>query len=123
MALKQQPDVTEERDRAITIEQMTATTGSTGFPVDVWSDLTTAQRPYFAKKQDSEGMEKFEDGHLSAPLRTTWVGSYRADMDPELVDVPKLRRFRYKSRRYDIVSATMIGLKQTIRYITISRLG
>ena len=123
MALTQQPDVTEERDRALTIQSLTPTTGSTGFPVDVWTNLTTAQKPYYAKKQDTQGNEKFEEGHLSSPLRTTWVGSYRPDMDPDLVDVPRLRRFLYKNRKFDIVSATMVGLKQTIRYITIARLG
>jgi hypothetical protein len=120
MALRQLPQATEERDRAVTVEQNTESVGSTGFPLDTWSTLATN---YWCSKQDLVGKERFEQGQQSAPFATKWVGSYRADMDPELVDVPRLRRIVYQGRRYDITAASMVGMKETIQYMTIARMG
>ncbi len=120
MALRQLPQATEERDRAITIQTATESVGSTGFPIETWSTLAT---PYWCSKQDLVGKERFAQGQQSAPFETKWVGSYRADMDPELIDVPRLRRFLYQGRTYDITAASMVGMKETIQYMTIARMG
>ena len=46
--------------------------------------------------------------------------SYIASMDPELVDVPKLRRLVYQGRTYEIVHAAMIGRREGIEFLTIA---
>lgn len=120
MALRQQSQATEERDRAVTIEEMTESKGSTGFPLESWSTLV---ENYWCSKHDRTGQERFAVGLQTSPMFTNWVGSYRADMDPELLDVTKLRRLVYKGRQYDIIAAKQVGMKESIEYQTIARMG
>lgn len=105
-----------ERDRAVTLEQMTESNPD-GFPVETW---TTLASPVWMRKMDMRGDEKFRASQLSAPFDTQWEMGYRADMDPDLVDVPKYRRIIYQGRRYDIVTASQIGRLEGIELLTLA---
>jgi hypothetical protein len=43
---------------------------------------------------------------------------YRADMDPELIDVPKKRRLKFQGRVHNIVHAEHVGRKDGIELTT-----
>lgn len=112
-----------ERDRAVTIQQRPsadATSGDSRFPVETWTTL--AERVYMRKVDGASGWggERFQANQLSAPATTLWEMSYRADMDPELVNVAKLRRLTYQGRTYDILEANMIGRREGIELRTLS---
>lgn len=105
-----------ERDRLVTIQQATDSTASSGEPIVTWSTLTTA----FMKRIDASGRERFQAFQISAPYDTRWEMPYRADMDPDLVNVPKLRRLLYKGRCYDIVHAAVINRQDGIELSTLA---
>lgn len=107
-----------ERDRAVTVQQITESTGSSGFPVDTWSTLVS---PYWCSKQDIGGRERFTASQLSSQYDTRWEGPYLASLDPELVDVTKERRLVYQGRVHDIVFASQIGRREGIEFLTLSR--
>lgn len=121
MARRQTPMEAGERDRYITIQQLTETIGSSGFPVETWATLVQM----FAMKQDLGATERFRLDQLSAKADTRWEINYRADMDPDLVDIPKARRVVYQGRVYDIVAASQIGRLEGVELITLagSRVG
>ena len=48
---------------------------------------------------------------------------YRADMDPDLIDVPKVRRLLYKGRVYDIVAATLLSRQEGVEVETLAKPG
>jgi head-tail adaptor len=104
------------RDRYVRIEQMTQTAGSSQFPVESWTTLT---HEYMARR-DLRADERFAAAQASAFAETQWHLEYRADMDPEVVDVPKTRRLVYGGRIFDIASASMIGWKQGIELVTLA---
>lgn len=89
------------RDKLVTIQQRPASDagGTTGFPVDSWTDLGTE----WMSKRDVSGSERMAGAQMSAVIDSEFELPYRADMDPDLLDVPKTRRLRYAGRVYDIV--------------------
>lgn len=103
-----------ERDRLVTIQQ--AATADAGFPTETWTALVDA----WMGKQQISGRERFAAAQVSAPFDTRWEMAYRADMDPELVDVPKARRLVYQGRVHDIVSADLIGRRDGVELLTLS---
>lgn len=105
-----------ERDRLVTIQQLTDSIGGSKYPVEAWSTLTTA----WMRKRDLKGWERFKAAQVSAPAETLWEMGYRSDMDPELVDVPKKRRLVYQGRTYDITSASQIGRREGIELMTLA---
>lgn len=107
-----------ERDKAVTIQQLTASKGTSRFPVETWSALAT---PIWMRKMDLRQQERFAAAQLSAPAETQWEMGYRADMDPELVDVPKTRRLVYQGFAYDITSASLIGRREGIELLTLGK--
>jgi len=109
-----------ERDRAVTIQQLTESSGTSGFPVESWTTLAT---PVWMRRDDLRGNERFDAGQLSSPFDTRWEMPYREDMDPELVDVAKTRRLLYKNRAYDIVNGSQIGRRDGIELMTLARVG
>lgn len=119
MARRTAPLESGERDRLVTLQQLTESTGTSGFPVESWTTLTT----WYASKSDVGGREKFGGGQQSAPYTTRWEGNYRADIDPDRVDVPKTRRLVYQGRTYDIVDASMIGRNEGVELLTLARQG
>lgn len=108
-----------DRDRLVTIEQMTESQAGSGLPVENWSTLCRA----WMSKEDVSGREQFRAGQLAAPFNTTWTVGYRSDMDPDLVDVAKTRRLIYQGRQYDIVSASQINRKEGVELRTLARMG
>lgn len=110
-------------DRWITIQQRTTTdqADDSGTPNEVgtWTTLTGS---YAEKVEVSNRFqrERFAEAQMSAPYDTTWRIGYRSDMDPELVNVPKLRRIVYQSRIHDIVQARMMGRRQGVELETLA---
>lgn len=78
-----------QRDRVITIEALTESVGPSGFPIETWAPLTPN---VYAARDDQYGSETFVADQLSATADAQWTLPYRADCDPELVDVAKRRR-------------------------------
>ena len=108
-----------DRNWMITIQQrpVADVADDSGAPIEAWTTLV--EMP--AAKHDVRGMERFSAEQLSASYDTRWVINYRADMDPELVHVEKLRRVKHRSRVYDIVHAEMLGLRQGIELQTLAK--
>jgi SPP1 family predicted phage head-tail adaptor len=105
-----------ERDRIVIIQKMTDGKGTSGFPTEAPSTLAAVPM----RKADMNGSERYQAEQLSAPFNTRWEMGYRADMDPELVDVAKTRRLVYQGRAYDIVEAHMIGRREGIELLTLT---
>lgn len=107
-----------QRRCRVVIQRRPATdaAGDSGFPVETWTTLATE----FMSRQDVRADERFRSNQLAAAMETQWHMNYRADMDPELVDVSKLRRLSYEGRFYDILAASLIGNRRAIELITIA---
>lgn len=106
------------RNRPITIEQRPSSDSATpsGFPKDgKWCTLVSNMP---AARLDAQGAERYKAAQTSAANDVGWEINYRADMDPELIDVPKTRRLRYQGRTYNIVGASVIGLRRGIELWT-----
>ena len=103
------------RDRKVTIEQATTATGTGGFPVETWTTLVSmyASRAELAARERMTGADRHE-----ARYTTRWEINYRADMDPESVDVAAVRRVVHEGRVHDIVSASVIGRRMGIELMT-----
>jgi SPP1 family predicted phage head-tail adaptor len=97
------------RDRLVTIEQRPEpdTPAPSGFPIDgQWLPLV---QNLPAARQDVQGYERYRAAQTSSASDVRWEINYRADMDPEVLDVPKTRRLIYQGRVYNIVAASTIG--------------
>ncbi len=77
-----------ERDRLVIIQQLTESRAESGFPVEAWTPLTTA----YLSKEELSGRERFTANQLTAPYDTRWIGPYRSDMDPDVVNTPRVRQ-------------------------------
>lgn len=102
------------RDKLVTIEQRTVPTEG-GYPGDTWETLRSVRM----SRLDLRADERYASAQDSAYKETQWHGPYTADMDPDAIDVPANRRLLYADRIYNIRSASMIGNKQGIEYITL----
>ena len=105
-----------KRDRRVLIQQVTDSTGTSGAPIGTWTTLTTE----WMAKEDTRGLERLQAMQIAAKFDTYWEMPYRADMDPDLVDVPKKRRLVYESRVYDIKYATVINRRDGIQLQTLA---
>lgn len=117
MANRRGPMSAGERDRLITLEELTDGVGSSGAPVETWTTLVSNMP---ASRMDLSGREAYRSGQLSAAIDTRWEINYRADMDPELIDVPKKRRVLAGGRYFDIVAASQIGRRAGIELLTLA---
>ena len=105
------------RDWQVTIQQRPEADSShpSGFPVDgAWTTLGCV----FMTRDAVSGEEQDRPGQRFAVAATRWEMPYRCDMDPDALDVPKLRRLLYRGRVYDIESAANIGRRQAIELVT-----
>ena len=97
-----------QRDRTVTI--LTVAASAPGFPTDTTDTLCTVQmaRKYLgaAERAQAFGIEAGYDAR--------WVMAYRRDMDPDEVDVPKVRRLLVGTRHHDIVAAEVLGRRDGI---------
>jgi hypothetical protein len=112
-----------ERNVIVTLQSRSATDAAdaSGAPVEAeWATLVESMP---AGKYDIGGTEQFAAAQLSARYNTRFEINYRPDMDPDLLDVPKLRRVLYRSRVHDIVAASLIGRRDGVELMTLSRQG
>ena len=93
-----------QRDKSIVIEAMSADVSPTGMPIETWSPLATV----WASRRDVQAAERFTASQTSAWQRTVWQMPYRADCDPERVDVVRLRRIVFGGRVFDIEAASLL---------------
>jgi hypothetical protein len=116
-----------ERDRAVTIQQLAESTGSSGAPVETWTTLVT---PVWMRRMQVRMTERFASHQLTTVPDTQWEMGYRADMDPSFVDVPKRRRLVELFDDevdgnigwiYEIVAADQIGRREGIELMTSGR--
>lgn len=108
-----------QRDRAITLEQLTETVGPSRFPIETWSPLATE----WAARDDDGGSEAFAAHQTGATADVRWTIRYRADCDPERLDVAKVRRVVAEGRVYDILAANQIGRRQALELRTRAKVG
>jgi head-tail adaptor len=110
-----------KRDRRILLQQLTATQGGSGFPVETWTDLATVWANKFEPPPffHYERFESNADQEL-ASYETIWTIPYMPSMDPELVEVPKRRRIIVKNRVHDIVAAQETGRRREIQLSTLA---
>lgn len=123
MALRRTTDrlSSGRRDRSITLQQRPAedtADADSGEPIDgPWTNLV-CNMP--ASRLSLSASERFRSEQVSARMDDEWEINYRADMDPELVDVPKCRRLKYQGRLFEITGADLIGRRRGIRIYTLS---
>lgn len=103
-------------DRRVTIQQATESVGSSGMPVQTWTALDDA----WMGRESLKGMERLQAGQVASRYDSRWLMHYRADMDPDAVDVPKARRLVLGGRVQEIVAAQQIGRKEGIELTTMS---
>jgi head-tail adaptor len=103
------------RDKRVTIEQLSVE-ASGGFPTETWISLAVE----WMSKAELGADERFASNQESAFAETAWGLAYRADMDPDLLDVPKKRRLVYQGRIFDIVAANPIGRERGIELLTLA---
>jgi SPP1 family predicted phage head-tail adaptor len=103
-------------DRLVTVQELTESVGTSGFPVETWADMADV----WMGRSSLKGMERIQAGQLAARYDARWMMHYRADMDPDLVDVPKKRRLLFQGRYHDVVDAQHIGRKEGVEVSTIA---
>jgi len=108
-----------ERDRLIILQTVTEGVDTEGAPMETSTTLAVV----WASKAGISGQERWVRDQLSAGYDTRWQIGYRADMDPELVDVAKVRQIEYQGRTYDIVAATQLGRRDSIELLTTEKVG
>ncbi len=107
------------RDRQVTIEACTDTTGPSRFPIEDWAPLVTL----WAAHAPGAGAEAFTADQVSGTADDTWTIPYRSDCDPDLVDVVKRRRLRRSGRVHDIVGARARDMRDGIELRTRAKVG
>lgn len=107
-----------KRDKWVTIQQMPAEDAAegSGVPSEVWTDLVSL----WMSKHDQRADERFVAHQESAYYETQWGMPYRPDMDPDLLNVPKLRRLLCEGRVHNIRAASQIGRRDGIELITLA---
>ena len=113
-------DSAGQRDRLIAIEQCVDTVGPSQFPLETW---TTLAPTVWAARDDDSGDEPFRADQVSGVAGVTWTIPYRADCDPEVVDVVKQRRLTCQGRVYDIVSAEQVSYRRALVLRTRVKVG
>jgi head-tail adaptor len=116
---------TGQRQRLLTIEQCTDTTGPSSFPVEAWTLLAQEWAAFTAVGGGGliGGGEAFVADQVAGTATATWTIRYRADCDPELLEVVKRRRLVFSGRVFDIVAAAQIGRRQGLEFRTIAKVG
>lgn len=96
-----------KRDRLVTIQQLTDSVDvSSGEPIEGWTTLV-ANMP--VSKADMSGAEAFKSDQQSAKFDSEWEMNWRDDMNPDLLDIPKVRRLLFGTRVHDIVACVEVG--------------
>lgn len=103
----------------VTVQQLNEGTASSGFPTESWTTLHAAA---WMSREAVRGTEQFKADGMSAAAIQRWTMRYVADMDPDLVDVPKTRRLVYQNRVYDITAADVMDRREWILLTTLANL-
>ena len=98
---------------------MTDAVGASQFPIETWTPLVTVLAAY----DEEGGGEVFTANQVAGTAAGRWTMPYRADCDPEVVDVVKLRRLVANGRVHDVIGATQIGRRQGLEFRTIAQAG
>lgn len=112
-------DASGQRDHLVLIQQKPALPTGGGFPVENWTTLASE----YMSRLDLRADERLAGARESAFSETQWHMAYRADMDPEMVDVPNTRQLVDRGRVYNIQTASIIGHRQGIELITLAASG
>lgn len=107
-------------DRFVTIQQrpVADTSDATSSePVSTWTNLVTNVP---MSRADLSGSEQFRADQMTARFDTEWEMQWRADMDPDAVDVAKVRRLKLGTRLYDIVRCVEVGKRKGLRIQTVA---
>lgn len=107
------------RDRLITLQQRSPGADTSGFPVESWSTL--AANVFAMKRHDRTDGERYQSDQLTARAIIRWEIPYRADMDPDLVNVTRDRRVDYQNRAWDITAAVELGRREGIELTTMAK--
>lgn len=106
-----------ERDRLVTIEQLTDGADGEGFPTEAWASLANT----WMSKRDLSGRERFAGNQWSASVDVVFEMPWSPEMDPETVNVAKARRLTYQGRTYDITRPEMRGRRDGIVLYCLAR--
>lgn len=113
-----------KRDRVIELQQRPsadAADPSSHEPIDgTWTTLVERMP---AGKTNVAGWERFRANQDTARYDQIWEINWRNDMDPNLIDVPKVRRIKDGARFLDIVYAEEIGRRGGIALYTAASAG
>lgn len=106
-----------QRDKFVTIQQRSSNDakGASGAPVETWTTL----RQVWMARRDTRADERYSGAKNSAAIETFWDSPFFDDVDPETMDVPKLRRLVFGGRIYDILAASRIG-RDGIEFMTLA---
>ena len=99
------------------IEQAVDTVDASGFPLQTWSEL----RYEMMARKDLRADERLAAEQDSAYVETHWYAVYAEDMDPDLLNLPKVRRLNYRGRIYDIRTAVIIGRNRGLEIMTLAQ--
>lgn len=108
-----------QRTTGITIEAMTESVGGTRFPQERWSPIALV----YAAVDRASGGEAFTVHQVSATESVRFTIAYRADCDPDVVDVAKYRRVVSGGRVHDITGAELIGRRRGVTLHTRAKVG
>jgi hypothetical protein len=120
MARRQDRLSSGRRDRVARLEQFTAADtadATSGEPVETWTTLVPRMP---VGRIGVSGWERFKENQVTARFDDAWEMNYRADMDPDLVDLPKRRKMVYEGRELDIVYGQVIGRRAGIVVLTLA---
>jgi hypothetical protein len=109
-----------KRDHVVRLEQFAAADvadPTSGEPVETW---TTLEKHMPVARIGVSGWERFKENQVTARFDDAWEMNYRADMDPDLVDLPKRRKMVYEGRELDIVYGQVIGRRAGIVVLTLA---
>jgi len=115
-----------QRDKAVQILVGTDGVDSTGAPNVAW--VASGDKVWMSKSAATgfdRSAERYTDEQWSARVETVWHMPYLSSMDPDLVDVPKLRRLQYGALTHDILRAENLTFEdgRQIRIWTRTRSG
>ena len=107
-----------KRDRLVTIQQLTAGVDpESGEPTETWTTLVSQM---WASKTNRSGDETFKSDQESARFDCEWEINWREDMNPDTLDLPKVRRLLFGTRVHDIVEAVEVGRRAGLCLYTLA---
>lgn len=104
-----------QRDKRVQIEAGTEVTRPSGMVGLNWAALGS---PVSMSRRDIGADERFAESQLSAWGRSVWQMPYQANMDPEVIDVPRVRRLNYNGRLFNIEAAFLMERRIGIELVT-----